>query len=135
MPQDEFLQNEMNVDGTGFDLNSFSISFNKEVSVAGTVISGIHGGIAVVSMDLEFETQDNTVFADWFLIPGQRKDVKFKLAHPSSQNTFLEITMEQAAIIRYGMFRDPVEEQTSELKLEIMSQKIRILDSPIELKP
>ncbi len=133
MPSETILQNELISEGNSFELFGIILSFKREISLIGEPVSGIHGGQAEIRMPIEFQTFSESFFADWFADPGARKDVTLKMRQPDSESTFLEVKMQQAAMTRYSMNRNPVEEASAEISFEFVSQHISIGQAPIEV--
>ena len=134
MPNFTVLQNEVSIEGNGFDVTEIFLSFSRTSSLfTGELTSGIHGGMATVAMPLEIEGFQTSFFAAWMGSSGLRKDVTLKMTHANADSPFLEVTMEQAAITRYSVVSRSLDNRFLEAHFDLVSQKTTVGTVPLEL--
>lgn len=93
----------IDISGHGYIPEKFSMNFKRQLSVQGIPTSESSWGTLTFSLILEMERDSDTFLASWMSAPYQTYTVDIACLNTLSNQTFLNIKMENTMCVNYSI--------------------------------
>lgn len=128
---------------SGHDIvpDTFKLNFNRQTAIAGYPTTEPSWGSLSFSLGVEMESDSDTFWAAWMSAPYQTYTVDVAFHNTLSNQTFLNIKMENAVCIAYGIdstgypsLENPAETNGS-FRVTIAAPTVKVGQATIGVKP